>query len=203
MAGRAVTEGCDMLLCGSGSSYLGLTGREEGLLGQCRNARSQSQRQYNKNLPVKICPGLHGEAQEATAFPSSNNLHVAAPRYLPGAEDQWLNAGVKLMGLVWEFEHHKYADVRCLERVICLTSVPFFWITLSAIFEGRPSGFWKTAYRSSAWRQDAADQLPPTRQWLKRLLNFCRQCGAACFDRYHGGPAPYPYLSTALSLYFL
>lgn len=53
-------------------------------------------------MPVKICPTLHGEAQEATAFPSSNNLHVTAhaPRYLSGAEDQWLNAGIKLMGLV-------------------------------------------------------------------------------------------------------
>lgn len=41
-------------------------------------------------MPVKICPTLHGEAQEATAFPGSDNLHVAAhaPRYLSGAEDQ-------------------------------------------------------------------------------------------------------------------
>ena len=53
-------------------------------------------------MPLKSCPALHGEAREATALPSSNNLHVAAyaPRYLSGPGEQWLNAGIKLMGLV-------------------------------------------------------------------------------------------------------
>lgn len=92
-------EGCDVLLGDNGSSYLGLTGGEEGSL---VSAEMQEAKAKGSIMPVKNCLTLHGEAQEATAFPSSNNLCVAAhtPRYLSGPEDQWLNAGMKLMGLV-------------------------------------------------------------------------------------------------------
>lgn len=43
-------------------------------------------------MPLKSCPALHGEAQEATALRSRNNWHAAAyaPRYLSGPGEQWL-----------------------------------------------------------------------------------------------------------------
>lgn len=64
-------------------------------------------------MPLKSCPTLHGKGQEATALSSSNNLHVAAyvPRYLSGPGAQWLNAVIKLMGLVWSL--CIYADSQC------------------------------------------------------------------------------------------
>lgn len=153
-------------------------------------------------MRLKSCPTLHGEAQETAALPSSNNSHVPAyaPRYLSVPGEQQLNAGIKLMGLVWECRHHIYADARCLKRVICLAFIPLFWITLKCHFWRQTSGFWKSACRSSAWRQDAADQLLPTRQWLQLLLNSCSQCRAAWFDSHHVGPEPYPYWSTIPSL---
>lgn len=154
-------------------------------------------------MPLKSCPALHGEAREATALPISNNLHVAAhaPRSLSVPGEQWLNAGIKLMGQVWECRHHTYADVQCLKKGICLVFIPLVWITPKCHFWRQTSGFWKSACRSSAPRQDAADQLLPTRQRLQLLLNSCRQCRAAWFDSHHVGPEP--YWSIILSLYFL
>lgn len=66
------------------------------------SAEMQGAKAKGSMMPVKIYPTLHGEVQEATAFPSSNNLHVAAyaPRHLSGQEDEWLNAGIKPMELV-------------------------------------------------------------------------------------------------------
>lgn len=66
------------------------------------SAEMQGAKAKGSIMPLKVCPTLRGEAQKATAFLSSNNWHVVAPapRYLSGAEDHWLNTGIKLMGLV-------------------------------------------------------------------------------------------------------